>query len=732
MDTVIANTTTQETEKVLRSFRNALLIDRQCGTAVDLEIHFCAVHRLLECLTSDDENKLRSALIEIEERSGCLSPVSSAGIDQTIVELLDLISKAEAETVNLSFSRQESNIDLAAFLDSSFTEIGLCSSGSEAKSSGSIDSRRDYDPDTEMLEVFSIEAEELLTAIESQMQVLVAEPMNKAAVWEMRRSAHTFKGAAGAVGLKQPLKLSHRLEDVLTFLADDKVEVSEKIAAVLTRAADCLRRSVNGPAPELEALIAGVERDLDAISNGALDDAGPGHATIDANISSHLKNAPPARRPIVRVSVDRLDEIAHLARELIMRQAVAEQAFADLNKCLLHLRPPSDWPNSAAKADGSKNSHAAVGANAGVFAAIESTSQKLSSEFSNQRRAAEQVSKGITEIRLIKFGSIFTRLQRAVGATCEEERKKVDLVFEDPDTELDTDIIDSMVEPIMHLMRNAVVHGIETPEIRRLLGKPETGLISVGVSAKSDVIEIRITDDGQGIEAAALRRKAGEMGMGHEFSGTGVGDGGLLDLMCLRGLTTAGKLTVNAGRGVGMSIVRESVEARNGTLGVEMQPHHGTTFTIKVPNLFSFDEVRSTVVPRTNSTLAIEDNTSSSKTNALVLIADDSPSIRHLVASVVRKAGFELVIARDGREALDIVNRERKPDLVLTDVEMPRMDGHALAAAIRAATPTIPIAFITSRSGHNDLETALRLGVTSVVSKPFTEKDILQLLDQYL
>ena len=115
--------------------------------------------------------------------------------------------------------------------------------------------------------------------------------------------------------------------------------------------------------------------------------------------------------------------------------------------------------------------------------------------------------------QLIKFESLVTRLQRAVRVTCEEEHKLAEIEFENPEVELDTDVVDSLVEPLVHLIRNAVVHGIEPPHTRRLLGKSESGAIKVSVSNEETHVQLKVADDGRGISASALKEQAVKAGL---------------------------------------------------------------------------------------------------------------------------------------------------------------------------------------------------------------------------
>ena len=744
MNLAVTDTFLSETEKTLRSFRNALLVHRQSGLEADFTCHFSAVRGLIDKAREPTRQALFSALCAIENESKGEAADVSFPSDTTVIDLLDLLSHAEAEAVKLSTDNSE--IDLAAFVDRSFSAIRIRPTGrtpqnAPAAESDPIDSGG-FTPDAEILEVFSLEAEELLTRIESQVELLASESTNKAALWEIRRHMHTFKGAAGSIGLEQPSSLAHQLEDLLVVLSDTQVEPDGATINLLARAAACLRRTIGGGSADLEKTLSNIKQELDTISSGlSVNRTAPD--AHDPAVRTEGDQIPALRRPIVRVSIDRLDGLVGTANELVFAHSAVESAFAEFSRLFDSLKlsgrrieestagPDCNSANAAKERSTTITSDVAdaVRQHTELMETLHTAITTVGATLSSERRIVEAARNSIAQIRLIRFGSLQTRLQRAVGVTCEEEKKKALLVVENPDTELDTDVLDSLVEPLMHLVRNAIVHGVESPETRRLVGKPEAGQITVSVAVDNDGIELSVSDDGQGVDAAGLRKKAAEMGLMADIGPDLFGRTELLGLMCLRGLTTAGKLTVSAGRGVGMSIVRESVEARSGVLSVETQLHLGTTFTIRVPIAFAGNE---TIFRSGAAAEPPQPLDQAPGKRRLVLVADDSPSIRHLVGAVIRRAGYGVLIARDGMEALSILSASAKPDLIVTDIEMPRMDGHAFAAAVRKKWPEIPVVFITSRRSESDRETARQLGVSAIVRKPFNEAELVKTVTDQL
>ncbi len=203
--------------------------------------------------------------------------------------------------------------------------------------------------------------------------------------------------------------------------------------------------------------------------------------------------------------------------------------------------------------------------------------------FDNQKRLIDELQDKLLSLRMVSFGTLSARLQRTVRVTAEEEEKQVDLLIVGENLDVDTQILDSLVEPLLHLLRNAVAHGIEPPETRRLLGKEERGTILLKVFSEGTHIIMNVSDDGRGISAESLKKKATSLGMIDESEAANLTNDEALALMFLPGLTTADKISQVAGRGVGMNIVKTNINRRQGTIAVKSELQKGTEFTIRLP-----------------------------------------------------------------------------------------------------------------------------------------------------
>ncbi len=469
---------------------------------------------------------------------------------------------------------------------------------------------------------------------------------------------------------------------------------------------------------------------------------------------------------------------------------------------------------------------------------------------------------------MVRFGSLSARLQRTVRVTCEEEKKLADLIVEGEQTEVDTQILDLLVEPLLHLLRNAVAHGIEAPDTRRLLGKPEKGKILLRLQSEGTHVILTVTDDGRGISAAALREKAIRNGFISLEEANVMSDEDAFSLGFLPGVTTAENISQTAGRGVGMNIVKTSVLRGQGTISIASEPQKGTTFTIRMPmalaitrgllvksnwQTFAFplklikkvseisaadfdkltdksslkiDGVDFTVahlgtllnLPPTNTKkeniplllleiletpyalmvdeiiraeeivikplaaplqnfpnllgatilgdgkvvpvldlihllknqilsaksqvpgqenvenhpleLVGEEEPLAAEPRIInIMIVDDSPSVRHITSKLIKNAGWEVTLAKDGLEALETLQAaEILPDVVLTDVEMPRMDGYELLASVKNSETLqqLPVIMITSRASEKHQQKAVELGVSEYLTKPFDDSFLIE------
>ena len=506
-----------------------------------------------------------------------------------------------------------------------------------------------------------------------------------------------------------------------------------------------------------------------------------------------------------------------------------------------------------------------------VLTQLESFMGRVDSDIDEFTKLAHHLQDEITAARMVPIGNLYTRLSRTVRDAAKASGKPVELVLEGAETELDSNIIQHISDPLIHLVRNAVAHGIESSELRQSAGKPDKGHIAVRAYHRGNHIFIEVEDDGRGIDYERVRHGVIEAGELSPVAAGELSERELREYLFRPGFSTASSMTELAGRGVGLDVVRSNVHALNGEIEVRSEVGHGACFTVKVPltliisqalfvrcgtstfalPLAFVEEIRrlrpeeiedvggklltrvrgavtevvrldlqlslplleplngylhmvivkvagkhfgivmeevlgkdeiviknlgdylrrvklfpgTTIAPDGSLILLIDLNRLVSADTAerhalpssspaarvfapgaeavaagsipaeavdplandrVVVVADDSISVRKFVGRMLEKVGYRVKLASDGLEASEIV-AQVGCHLIITDLEMPRMNGYELLAHLRqaAATRRIPVLVVTSRAGAKHRERALKEGAAGFLTKPVQEDQLI-------
>jgi chemosensory pili system protein ChpA (sensor histidine kinase/response regulator) len=513
-----------------------------------------------------------------------------------------------------------------------------------------------------------------------------------------------------------------------------------------------------------------------------------------------------------------------------------------------------------------------------VLTQLEGFMGRVDSDIDEFTKLAHHLQDEITAARMVPIGNLYTRLSRTVRDAANATGKLVELSLEGADTELDNNIIQHVSDPLIHLVRNAVAHGVEDRHARQRAGKSEKGRISVRAYHRGNHIFIEVEDDGRGIDYESARRRVVEMGAMSPVAADELTERELREFLFRPGFTTASSMTELAGRGVGLDVVRANVHALNGEIEVRSEPGRGACFTVKVPltliisqalfvrcgtSVFALplavvEEIRrlkpseiedvggklltrvrdvvtevvrldlqlalppleplngyfhmvivkvagkqvgvvveevlgkdeiviknlgdylrgvklfpgTTIAPDGSLILLIDLNRLASadtaERNALpasspaarvfapgaeavaagsipseavdpvendrvVVVADDSISVRKFVGRMLEKAGYRVKLASDGLEASEIV-AQFGCHLVVTDLEMPRMNGYELIAHLRQdpVTRRIPVLVVTSRAGAKHRDRALKEGASGFLTKPVQEDQLVAKVEELI
>ncbi|XQA79406.1 Hpt domain-containing protein [Xanthomonas sacchari] len=484
----------------------------------------------------------------------------------------------------------------------------------------------------------------------------------------------------------------------------------------------------------------------------------------------------------------------------------------------------------------------------GLQGVLDDLARQYDGLLQQQSRVSSELQDGLMRARMVPFDGLVPRLRRVVRQAASETGKQVHLSLEGTHGELDRNVLDRMVAPLEHMLRNSVAHGLEAPEQRRAAGKVEEGNIAIRLRREGSEIVLEVADDGAGLDREAIRRRAEQRGL--IAADATLSDDELDALIFAPGFSTYDQVSQLAGRGVGMDVVRNEVRQLGGSVDIHSVRGQGVTFTLRLPQTLAvtqavFVQIGETtfavpvasvsgigrigrerfeagtggyrysgeeyalhdlgslvgqaparaegqaqvplllvragdlraavaidqvlgnreivvkpvglqiasvpgiygatitgdgrvvvildIAPLVRRFLAqplrpvVEAAPTEQRRVPLVMVVDDSLTMRKVTGRVLERHNFDVVSARDGVEALERLE-ERVPDLMLLDIEMPRMDGYELATAMRADPryAAVPIVMITSRSGEKHRQRAFELGVQRYLGKPYQELDLMR------
>ena len=414
-------------------------------------------------------------------------------------------------------------------------------------------------------------------------------------------------------------------ETVIYFVATDSTpEVLAKAATIsdVTLSADVKRFELKGAKPAEHAPVVAPVAPTPSVSASAKvttpetpkEKVGEpvAEASEDAPLQEERTDAPKKSASaavhqagsVLRVDSRRIDYLLNLVSETVITKASFNQSaiqFSDLlgefqqaetlykeklRKLLDHIPEYLEQIQGGySLKDLKKELNAEYGELFDLFGSYETSMKGSVSKFrsaaQNLGRITGELQEGVMKIRMVPISQIFSRFPRLVRDLSHDLTKKIKLVIEGEETELDKSVIEDLLDPIMHCVRNGIDHGIETPEKRLAAGKSEEGTILLKASNEGNMIVIEIADDGHGIDVEAVKRKAVSRGIIHP--GKNLTDVEAFQLIFEPGFSTAEKITNLSGRGVGLDVVRTHIEKLNGTVTVTSQPNVGSRFTIRLP-----------------------------------------------------------------------------------------------------------------------------------------------------
>ncbi|WP_422505070.1 Hpt domain-containing protein [Stenotrophomonas sp. GZD-301] len=767
--------------------------------------------------------------------------------------------------------------------------------------------------DQELVDIFVEEGKDLLDHCDGLISELRAAPQDRDVLAGLQRDLHTLKGGARMAGINPIGDLGHGIESLLEAVAANRTDIDRSDVHLLERGFDRLHQMLTRTGDHRtvampEDLIAAFEQRTQGRVVVVEDSAPPETPVVEdrnqavADAIAALVAAPlSAPVPLevagdddamarpqqeqVRVRADLLDRLVNHAGEVAIYRSRLEQqlgafrgAMSELDRTNARLRDqlrrldleteaqivaryqreqdqadhkfdPLELDRFSTLQQLSRALNESAADLGGLQGVLDDLSRQYDVLLQQQSRVSSELQDGLMRARMVPFDGLVPRLRRVVRQAGQDTGKQVHVTLEGTHGELDRNVLDRMVAPLEHMLRNSVAHGLETPEQRRAAGKPEEGEIAIRLRREGSEIVLEVADDGAGLDRDAIRRRAEQRGLIE--ADAVLGDAELDAMIFASGFSTADTVSQLAGRGVGMDVVHNEVRQLGGSVDIQSVRGQGVTFTLRLPQTLAvtqavfvqigdttyavpvasvsgigrisrerFESTSAGVYHYGGEEFALHDlgtlvgqaqaraegqaqvplllvragdlraavaidqvlgnreivvkpvglqiasvpgiygatitgdgrvvvildvaplvrrflanphkpiavtTQVSDRDVPLVMVVDDSLTMRKVTGRILERHNFEVTVARDGVEALERLE-ERVPDLMLLDIEMPRMDGYELATAMRADPryQQVPIVMITSRSGDKHRQRAFEIGVQRYLGKPYQELDLMR------
>ncbi|MCB9420333.1 MAG: hybrid sensor histidine kinase/response regulator [Ardenticatenaceae bacterium] len=752
---------------------------------------------------------------------------------------------------------------------------------------------------------FKVEADEHIQAMNRILLALEKGPAEEERVQlleEIFREAHSLKGAAGAVDLDDVESTAHRLESVFFATKSGEVALTPDLCDVLYDAIDAVSTVVTTAlADQPHGLnLAAVHERLDAAQQGQVlpvlsKEQGGGNTAVPLPTDPEPEPEPepqpePAPAPksaasgsvtveeTIRVATNKLDSLMTQTGELLVAGLKIDQrlqetirlgrALEDLNREWLKIRSSQHLFLQHGESEELRPLLKFLDRNQQQLKTLTSQVNTLARTFASDAlhlsRVTDELGESVMKVRMLPVSTVLDMFPRMVRDLAREKGKEIEFVVAGGDTELDRKVLEEIKDPLVHILRNAVDHGIEEPDVRAKAGKPRQGTIIVRAFQKGNSIIIQVTDDGGGINVKKVTQSALKAGIISTGDLETLGDDEAMRLIFASGLSTSPIITDISGRGVGMDVVRKNIEKLHGHIDLESTLGQGTEMTLVLPLTlattqellvevneqtfgipiaaveriqriqheeihhvegkeailidnepvslvhladvlelgrgdgngrverkmpvvilgagkwriaFLVDAVvgqQESVVKSLGRQLSRVRNVTGATilgtgkvimtlnpTDLLksargvkgyailetrmpkgevekarqrkILVVDDSMTTRNLEKTILETAGYQVQVATDGMEALQLLQTNGSCDLVVSDVLMPNMDGFQLTAAIRndAALKEIPVILVTSLEKREDKEKGIEVGADAyIVKSTFDQAGLLQTIEQ--
>lgn len=432
-----------------------------------------------------------------------------------------------------------------------------------------------------LLPHFKAETQEHLHILNNGLLALEKNSKDKPLLESLMRTVHTLKGSAVIAGFKRIVELAHKFEDALVKIQEGRLKIKREHFNLLFQVLDSIM-------PLLEDKLYWQEKDV----------AHPHVMNLEKKINTAfgIKEEEAGEVPVekgpappefiiedsggtIRVDVDKLDNLVNLAGEMVISKISFGQKINELRNAVAEIEEFNK--GLGAVKEGVREEIIKKGED------IKSRLDQLEKDFSSVDTrfglVSSDLQEGIMKTRMLPLSTLFNIFPRSVRDLSNKEGKLAEVKIEGGRTELDRSVLQEMEDPLMHIIRNAITHGIERPDVRERLGKSKEGKITLSAFQQGGLVVIGVTDDGKGIDAREIKSKAIEQKLITGAEAEEMSSEQIMQFLFNPGFTTTKEATQTAGRGVGLDVVRTNVARLKGQLDVTSEPDKGTKFTIKLP-----------------------------------------------------------------------------------------------------------------------------------------------------
>ena len=445
--------------------------------------------------------------------------------------------------------------------------------------------------ENDIVKDFLIESHENLDRLDRELVELEKDPANRDALASIFRTIHTIKGTCGFLGFNQLEKLAHVGENLLSRLRDGALKLSPEITTALLNMVDAVRQMLD----HIEAYGSEGERNDGALISAltALQQApvAPPSAQAGPDIGEILMERAGVSEEVIHQAAEKQKEgdPRHLGEILVEQKAVRPSDVVEALRI-----------QQSSRAGGVVDSTVRVDVHlldkvmnlVGELVLARNQVLQYGNKIKDKSFVAAsqrlnlittELQEGVMKTRMQPIGNIWGQFPRTVRDVALACGKQVAIEMEGKETELDKTIIEAIKDPMTHLVRNSVDHGIESPEVRTRAGKDPTGRVWLRASHEGGQVHIEISDDGAGLDCEKIRQKAAGKGLISADQASRMSDRDVVNLIFLPGFSTAEKITNVSGRGVGMDVVRTNIEKIGGTVDVQSKPGQGTSVHMRIP-----------------------------------------------------------------------------------------------------------------------------------------------------